>query len=130
MATVEMTQDNFVSTVEGSGTVLVDFWASWCGPCRMFAPVFEEASEKHGDVTFAKVDTEANQQLAGALEIQAIPTLMAFRDGVLVYREAGAMNASGLEQLIEAVKGIDSEELKKQVAAAQAQDAEGAPTEN
>ena len=98
--------------------LLVDYWAAWCGPCRMFAPIFEAAAQEHPDVVFAKLDTEGQPQIAGALGIQAIPTLMAFRGGVLVYREAGAMNASGFGQLVEAVRALDVADVRRQAALA------------
>lgn len=123
MATVQLTEETFADTVSKDGVVLVDFWAAWCAPCLRFAPVFEAASKQHEDVVFAKVDTEANQAISEALDIQAIPTIMAFRDGVLVYREPGAVNAAGLEQLLQALK---SDELGRQVAEAKAQQAAGA----
>ncbi|WP_404463663.1 thioredoxin [Micrococcus antarcticus] len=113
MATADLTLDAFGSTVSENDTVLVDFWASWCGPCRQFAPVFEAASEKHEDVVFAKVDTEAEQQLAAMAGITSIPTLMAFRGGVLVFSQAGALPGSALDQLLEQVKGLDVEEVRR-----------------
>ena len=115
MATVDLTADQFEKTIMDGGTVLVDFWAGWCGPCRMFAPTYEAVSQDHTDVVFAKVDTEAEQQLAGQLGIQSIPTLMAFRDGILLYREAGALPQAALEDLVGQVKALDMDDVRRQI---------------
>lgn len=126
MATIELTATDFEKSVTEPGITLVDFWAEWCGPCKQFGPIFEAASENHSDITFAKVDTDAEQALAGAAGITSIPTLMAFRDGVLVFSQPGALPGPALEQVIEAVRGLDMDEVHKQVAEAQAA-AESAP---
>ena len=120
MATQALTKTTFEPTVEAAGIVLVDFWAAWCGPCLRFAPTFEKASEAHPDIVFGKVDTEAEQELAGAAGIRSIPTLMAFRDGILVFSQPGALPPSALEQVIDGVQGLDMDDLRAQIAAAQA----------
>lgn len=120
MTTIDLTAETFADTVRTNDIVLVDWWAAWCGPCRMFAPVYEAAAEQHPDVAFGKVDTEAEQALSAQAGISSIPTLMAFREGVLVFSQAGALPAAALEQVIAAVKGLDMAEVRAQLAEQQA----------
>ena len=117
MATVELTAADFEKTVTESPIVLVDFWASWCGPCRAFAPVFDRSSEAHPDIVHAKVDTEAEQELAGALQIRSIPTIMAFREGVLLFAQPGALPAPALEELIGKIQELDMDEVRATISA-------------
>lgn len=126
MATVDITGEQFASTIEGNDIVLVDFWAEWCGPCKQFGPTYSAVSEKHSDVLFTKVDTEAEQQLAAEAGITSIPTLMAFREKVLVFSQPGALNAQQLEQVVDAVKALDMDEVHAHVARSQAEAAAAA----
>ena len=115
MATVDLTRETFEDTVKRDGITLVDWWASWCGPCRTFAPVYEAASEQHPDITFATIDTEAEQALAAAARIMSIPTLMAFRDGILVFSQPGALPGDALELVIQAVRDLDMDDVRRQI---------------
>ncbi len=116
MPTIDLTADVFEKTITEPGITLVDFWADWCGPCKQFAPIYEDASNSNTDITFAKVDTDAEQALAGAAGITSIPTLMAFRDGILVFAQPGALPRPALDQVIDAVRGLDMDEVRAKIA--------------
>ncbi|MBN8472949.1 thioredoxin [Corallococcus exiguus] len=120
MATLEITKDNFKETVGKSGIVILDWWATWCGPCRAFAPIFESTSNKHADVVFGKIDTDAQQELSGAFEIRSIPTLMVFRDGILLFEQPGAMPAAALEDLLRQVRALNMDDVRREVEAQRA----------
>lgn len=116
MNVIELTKANFQSIIDGEGIVFVDFWAEWCGPCKAFAPTFEKAATKHEDLQFGKIDTDSQRELAAAFEIQSIPTLMAFRDNILVFRQSGALPPPAFERLIDDVRNLDMDDVRKQIA--------------
>ncbi|HVU01499.1 MAG TPA: thioredoxin [Polyangiaceae bacterium] len=115
MSTTTMTAETFPAEIRKDGIVFIDFWASWCGPCRMFAPIFEAAAKRHPDIVWAKVDTDAEQELAGALQIRSIPTLMVFRDGVLLFSQPGVLPAAALDELVTKVRALDMDEVRRRV---------------
>ena len=120
MATIEITDDNFVSHIETSDILIMDFWAEWCGPCRSFGPIFEEASERHEGVVFGKCDTEAQQQVAGVFNVRSIPMIVVFREGIGIFQQAGALPAAALDELLEKVAALDMDDVREKVAAQQA----------
>ena len=125
MGTIELNDASFRELISSEGITIIDFWAEWCGPCRQFGPIFEEASNRHPDIKFGKVDTEANQALAGALQISSIPTLMILRDGIMLYNQPGALPGAALEDIIGKVRALDMDEIRAEIARSQAEEAQG-----